>query len=98
MHTSATKSMFLMSRNVLTSPSVENKTCKDNACRDRLADLCRKTLCAGSQDFWDLSVQGLGVSSTQSPDEGDDDEGSRVQGVMAFEAVAVCRPNALDIH
>ena len=51
MHTSATKSMlFLMSRNVLTSPSVENKTCKDNACRDRLAHLCRKTMCAGQSN------------------------------------------------
>ncbi|CAE7467613.1 GIP, partial [Symbiodinium sp. CCMP2592] len=40
---------------------------------------------SGLQDFRDFSVQGLGTSSVQSPD---DDEGSRAEGVMAFEAVA----------
>ena len=39
----------------------------------------------GTQDVWDVGLQGLGASSLQRPD--DDDEGYRVKKLMAFEAV-----------
>ena len=39
------------------------------------------------QDFW-VGIQGLGASSAQSPDDEDDDQGSRAKGLMAFEVVA----------
>ena len=42
----------------------------------------------GSQDFWGVGIQGLGASSAQSPDDEDDDQGSRAKGLMAFEVVA----------
>ena len=40
------------------------------------------------QDFWGVGIQGLGASSAQSPDDEDDDQGSRAKGLMAFEVVA----------
>ena len=50
MHTSATKSMLvLMSRAVLTSSSVENNTCRDSACRGRLALFVARYCAQGTQ-------------------------------------------------